>query len=238
MNADYSNPLRDDLSCVWMTSGLVSYKLCSLQFDCDNCEFDKAFRNDLKLIPEKNSAEKVNESNPADVLLTKIKSEHFDEKLIYLNNQLVMKKIFGNAYYLGINPVILLMINNVNLIGITNENNIKKGQAILNIEGSWGKKEFISPLDFLMIEKFSLMPAAINLNKWFAILISDETIESQYNFARWNEEKDRFIQNFKMSLNAHPEIGKTLMDGGEKLKSIDRILGKKEYLELINGVFI
>lgn len=30
--------------CIWMTAGVVSYKLCPLQFECDNCEFDAAMR--------------------------------------------------------------------------------------------------------------------------------------------------------------------------------------------------
>jgi len=237
MSADYYNTLLNDLKCIWMTSGLVSYKLCSRQFDCDNCEFDKVFRNDLKPLSEKNSAEKNNESNPIDAIIGRIKYENFNEKMIYLQNQLVIKKLFGNAYYLGINPIILSTLSNVNLISFTNDNNIKRGQIILSIEGGWGKKEFISPIDFLLIEKFCIMPAGFNLNKWFAILISNETIESQYNFAQWNNEKERLIKNLKLYLNANQEIGKTLMDGGEKVKSIDQMLGMNEYLGLINDVF-
>ncbi|MGE5797432.1 MAG: hypothetical protein ACM34N_11665 [Ignavibacteria bacterium] len=237
MNADSYNSSLNDLRCIWMTSGLVAYKLCGLEFDCDNCEFDKVFRKNSKSLPVKDSAESLQDRNPAEVLINKIKAEQFDEKLIYLKNQFVMKKLFGNAYYIGINPIALLMLDNINSINITPANNIIKGEIILSIEGGWGKKEFISPINFLLIEKFNTPPAGFSLNKWFAILISNETIESRYNFDQWNNERDRVLQLLKKSLNDDPEIGKTLIDGGEKINNIYQFLGAEQYMKLLGGAF-
>ncbi len=31
--------------CVWMKTGLVSYKLCDKNYHCDACPFDRAMRN-------------------------------------------------------------------------------------------------------------------------------------------------------------------------------------------------
>jgi len=33
-----------NLQCVWMAAGLVSYKLCDREYDCEHCPFDAAFR--------------------------------------------------------------------------------------------------------------------------------------------------------------------------------------------------
>jgi len=30
--------------CVWMTAGVVSYRLCNRAFDCDHCPLDRALR--------------------------------------------------------------------------------------------------------------------------------------------------------------------------------------------------
>ena len=30
--------------CVWMESGVVSYKLCPFQYNCEACPFDQALR--------------------------------------------------------------------------------------------------------------------------------------------------------------------------------------------------
>ena len=35
---------RDAEPCIWMSAGLVSYKLCDRDFDCGNCPLDAALR--------------------------------------------------------------------------------------------------------------------------------------------------------------------------------------------------
>lgn len=33
--------------CIWMTAGVVSFKLCPLNYDCEHCDFDKAMRSHI-----------------------------------------------------------------------------------------------------------------------------------------------------------------------------------------------
>jgi hypothetical protein len=237
MNADSYNPSLNDLKCIWMTSGLVAYKLCNFEFDCENCEFDKAFRKNSNASAVRNTAADQGTNPSVDVSINRIKDERFDEKLIYLNNQLVVKKLFGNIYYLGVNPVIVHLFDNLNSINVTKATDIKKGETILFFEGDWGKKEIISPINFQLIERFIPLSAGFKLNKWFGIVIANETIDSQYNFDRWNEEKNKCLDGLKEVFAQKPEVGKTSADGGEMIKGIDQYLGKEAYLRLINGIF-
>ncbi len=34
----------DELRCVWMSAGILSYQLCDRAFDCDHCALDQAMR--------------------------------------------------------------------------------------------------------------------------------------------------------------------------------------------------
>lgn len=34
--------------CVWMTAGVISFKLCPFNYDCENCDFDKVMRLQLR----------------------------------------------------------------------------------------------------------------------------------------------------------------------------------------------
>jgi hypothetical protein len=34
----------DPLKCVWMLAGVVDYKLCDRQYDCEHCPLDSALR--------------------------------------------------------------------------------------------------------------------------------------------------------------------------------------------------
>ncbi|MFL6213965.1 MAG: hypothetical protein ACJ74J_08740 [Blastocatellia bacterium] len=36
------NSLEPSAECVWMQAGVVGYKLCDRQFDCEHCPFDLA----------------------------------------------------------------------------------------------------------------------------------------------------------------------------------------------------
>lgn len=52
----HKNELKSDepLKCIWMTAGVVDYKLCEQEYDCEHCAFDRAFRG---LPPEHHTAE-------------------------------------------------------------------------------------------------------------------------------------------------------------------------------------
>lgn len=41
----------DAQPCVWMCAGLISYKLCNRDFDCENCPLDAALHGDLPAPP-------------------------------------------------------------------------------------------------------------------------------------------------------------------------------------------
>ena len=30
--------------CIWMSAGVISFKLCPINFDCEHCEFDAVMR--------------------------------------------------------------------------------------------------------------------------------------------------------------------------------------------------
>ncbi|MCX8010094.1 MAG: hypothetical protein N3A61_02985, partial [Ignavibacteria bacterium] len=39
-----TNKNFNELKCIWMESGFIEYKLCDLNFDCENCPLDKAIK--------------------------------------------------------------------------------------------------------------------------------------------------------------------------------------------------
>jgi hypothetical protein len=228
-----------EMKCIWMTSQQVAYKLCDKNFDCENCEFDKAFRNHSIKMNERESEQKFAASDLLENVIKRVEEDDYDDKLIYLKNQLVVKKLFGNAYYLGINPIILYLIEEVNSIQEFPKNDIKKDQVIFTLHGNWGKKEFISSINFLIIGKISITPGKFNQNKWHSvILFNDNEVENiQLTKDDWMTEKNNIISYLKNQAENKPGIGRSLMDGGEPVKYLYQYLGKKEFLNLLNEYF-
>ena len=231
-----SQSFNKDLSCIWMTSGLVKYKLCDKEFDCENCEFDKVFRNLSVSMTEKNSAETRSE----DILERAIKriwSETYDEKVFYLKNQLVIKNLFGNAYYLGINPIVLYLLDDFGSIHEFNNSEIKRDQIIFTLEGNWGIKQFVSPINFMVIEKINF--SQFKLNKWYAIILFNDIDKEEFRLSEeeWYKRKSKTLSYLTEQLSYKPGIGQSMMDGGEKIKYLHQYLGNNKYLELLNKIF-
>ena len=230
----------NEMKCIWMTSQQVAYKLCDKNFDCENCEFDKAFRNHSIKMNEQELEQNLAATDLLENVIKRVEREVYDDKLIYIKNQLVIKKLFGNAYYLGINPVILYLIEQVNSIQEFPKNDIKKDQVIFTLHGNWGKKEFISPINFLIIGKISITPGKFNQNKWHSvILFNDYEVENiRLKEEDWTTEKNNILSYLKNQAKNKPGIGHSLMDGGEPVQYLYQYLGKKEFLNLLNENFI
>lgn len=45
-NRNYPLIPEEERKCVWMTTGLISYKLCDKKYQCEICPFDQAIKND------------------------------------------------------------------------------------------------------------------------------------------------------------------------------------------------
>jgi hypothetical protein len=184
----------------------------------------------------KNDSEPQN-NDLIERLMKRIESESYEDKIIYLKNQLVMKNLFGNAYYLGINPIILYLLDDFSYIHEFNNSEIKRDQIIFTLEGKWGMKQFISPFNFMVIEKINL--SQFKLNQWYAVILFNEADIENVSISKeeWNKEKNTTLTILKENVVNNPIIGQSMMDGGEKIKYLHQYLGNKEYLRLLNQIF-
>jgi hypothetical protein len=240
MSTQNNNPSKSykDMNCIWMTSGLVKYKLCDKEFDCENCEFDRVFRNASAKTAEKNIPQNNNSADLVDKLIKRIENVNYDSKLIYLKNQLVMKNLFGNAYYLGINPVLMYLLEDYRDVHEFHTNDIKQNQIILTFEGSWGFKQFASPINFLIIEKVNSLD--FKTNQWYSIVLFNPADNENYIMEKneWDYEKEKLLTKLQGYIVKRPHIGTSMADGGDNLVFLHQYIGKREYNKLLNMFFL
>jgi hypothetical protein len=119
-----------------------------------------------------------------------------------------------------------------------NINEIKRDQIIFTLEGSWGMKKFISPIDFMIIEKINF--SQFSLNKWYAIILFNAIDRDDYllSLEEWMKNKYETLSILKKHLKKNPDIGQSMMDGGKRIKFLHQYLGRNNYMNLLNRIFI
>jgi glycine cleavage system H lipoate-binding protein len=237
---DYSFNTYEDMKCIWMAGNLVEYKLCDKSFDCENCPFDKVIRNLC--------SEKITELETVvfgferkDILtyvIDKLKNIKYDENLIYVDKKFILKHLFDETYYLGINPLMLALLDNITSVDYLNiDNNVSRSQSAFSLKGSWGSITFNSPFSMRIVEKLNFLEKRSSPHKWIALAaVNKESVnKTKLTGEEWKRQKLNVINMIEKYRYSYPEVGPTLQDGGKPLSFIYQLIGKKEYLNLLKS---
>ncbi len=235
MNINNQNRL-ENYKCIWMSSGVVEYKLCDKNFACENCEFDRVIRNVSN--HKENDVEILKTSKEViTTIIDKLKPETNIEKVSVLKNQLMVKNLFSDIHYIGINPGIFSLLDNITGVIIQDSRNfINKDEEFFTLKGDWGEVTFTAPMDFFFLGKINTAVSDFINNKWFGMI---QTVPQSINSASLSlENLNLIISKTKEELFhyniTHPEVGNTMYDGGEYHKFLYQIIGKEAYLNLLN----
>lgn len=231
----FSNSNYHSLKCIWMASQVVEYKLCDNGFDCEQCEFDKVMTN---LLSKKQN--EVNDiSTITNVITQNLRSIKFDDQIIYLKNNLIIKEICPNTFYLGINPIFISFLDNIELITITEcKKNIVSGQEIIRISGEWGSVSIPAPMDLVLHDIPGDPTKDIFNSRWLALIgASDlEIVKGRLYQSDWEKLHSNAISIIEEIKSHIPHVGDTMMDGGTQIKSLHQLIGKSKYLKILNSL--
>jgi hypothetical protein len=223
------------LQCIWMTSGVIDYKLCDNNFDCENCQFDKVIRN----LSNKKETKFNGIVNDADTISNKLQSIKYDNNIIYLKNNLIAKEICTNTFYLGINPILVSFLYNVNSMIIDEcRKNISVGQQIIQIKGDWGSVNISSPINILIYNKVGDPTDNPLKTEWFAIMGAAhyDVLSSKLHQKEWDKMHAKAINAIAEIKIQVPKVGDTMMDGGSQIKFLHQLVGNKKYIGILNSL--
>jgi hypothetical protein len=228
-----------EFNCIWMASNTIDYQMCENEFDCENCTFDKILRNLVFKDSSKNQSGMVlNETDFLDKIISKLEDSKLDSKLIYLKNDLVIKHLFANIYYLGINPVTLSLLDSIKSI----KDYMKKvyfnvDQTIVILEGDWGQITIKAPMSFLLLDKLIWTPEDIVNRQWLTLIVinQSEIIDSQISAEDWKKGKAKYLKILNEYKNFCLKINPSLIATSEKMKYLYQLIGKTEYVKLLEN---
>lgn len=236
-------PLRksfEDVKCIWMKNGIIDYRLCDFNFDCENCVFNRRIESEIK--EQKNQS--LNDSLHFfyETLFDKEnKATHFSHPYYHFNNGLLLKNFIDDNYYIGFEQYVTNIIDgNCVLNYITESNFIKRGDKLLDIRGNWGSVTLISPVSLRFIEKFELADLVSADKRWFGIVEAKkkdiERAKSSGEFSLDKIDKTKSLIREYIVNSSGMTAGQTMYDGGKPETNLMRSIGTGNYRNVLDFI--
>lgn len=236
----------DEMRCVWMTAGILSYQLCDRELECDKCPLDAAIRNRL---PGTAAARDENGSRKASFT----DQEGLRDDRLYSRNHCWIQRVSANLVQVGIEPGLSAALLAPKAIVFPSVGQpIQRGQTGLWIVMEGGILPVQSPLDGIVRStnhQLANQPHLLSRqpfdNGWLieletaapsieeAGLMSREQADSKYLV-----DQDKFLASLRNAASGGcHSVGITLADGGQRLQNIADILGPNKYFALLRRIF-
>ena len=226
--------------CIWMSNGLLDYKLCDRNFNCENCSLDIAMRNAATSDVLEKPDSGIRSMEPEfyiQHLLHRLSDVDYSPNFLNMKNQILARNVFSSSYYLGLTPLVNLLIDKDSQIDQVNNNqNINAGDELLCISGNWGRILIDSPIAFRMLGKIN--DSKITKNNWFCLAEIDEqdikeSVLTEHSFKSVKFEIARILKQRDLS----SIVGHTMNDGGTYLNRISDILGMEDFQVILKKLF-
>jgi len=232
---EFTGSNYDMLKCIWMASGVIEYKLCDKNFDCENCQFDKVIRN----FSSDDGHTSSGIPSIINIVLNKLGKINYDEQIIYLRNNLIARQILPNTYYLGVNPVLISYLDNVGMMMECGAGrSVSSGQTVMNFFGEWGTVSLSAPMNFSIYDKVNNPADDPMKSKWFAIIgaIPQEVASGKIDHTEWDLLHQKSIKIIEEIKTSYPKIGPTMQDGGSQIKYLHQLVGTDKYIGILNSL--
>jgi glycine cleavage system H protein len=240
--------------CVWMELGIVSYKICDRNFECDNCPLNEGLRGDGTIInhpdiENKSIKRQKSDISKRDSSLERLIKMKLDGHYYVHPGHCWIKILKPHSVIIGIDDIVATTLGGIDEVvlpfkGDTIRRNASCGQ-IIQFEHIFS---IVSPVSGKVIKtnkelanfpnKLTLDP----LNQGWMITLKPDDLEKDLKYCRsgdalysWYLKEFKWLENnlnkgFQQELGT---IGVTLNDGGEISRNLRNYLPKDHYRKLI-----
>lgn len=221
--------------CVWMKTGLVSYKLCDRDYRCETCPFDRAMRSGAS-----SALCEPAEMEEDEPLFDDAASLLENGPILFHPSHCWVKVETHDRVRIGLDAIITMLMANVQLAVLPAEGSFtKEGESFAHILLEDYVFPVIAPLTGAVIEtndRLKNNPGLITAdpkgNGWLATIRPDnlEGDLKKLFFGRkaitWKHREEADISNRVHSLmkSSASGLGPTMQDGGAPVASLKEML--------------
>lgn len=257
-----SKASHKDLKCIWMTAGVISYKLCKYDLQCERCPLDRELRN----IPCERcplDRESKNLSPPASFQTfpsegekkkpfagSDFSSHQIKKEFLYHPGHTWVKVESPEEVRVGIDPFLVNLLQKVKVIVLPlTKKRIVQGENLCSMIQEEGVLHLISPISGLVIsinENLEEHPELVSsdpLGEGFLLTLKpkdfqkDQTclLSGEDAFFWGRKEWERFKETVMSELGREQGgLGITMQDGGIKLGMLKNLMDPSRYIQLLN----
>ncbi|MCX8117771.1 MAG: glycine cleavage system protein H [Desulfobacterota bacterium] len=236
----YSLIGKNELKCVWMTAGLLTYKLCKYNLECDKCPLDRELRN-LSPTP---ALEEAASPRPPDPFL------QVKPSLFYHPGHTWVKVESEREVRVGIDHFLAELMGEVKAVLFSLvHRRCHQGEPLCSIVQEEGILHVRSPISGSLLgvnPRLKDHPDLVRqkpLGEGYLLTLKPKNLQrEQRNFlygeaahAWCRREWERFKTEILSESPSRPDpLGKTLQDGRISLREIKQALDPERYCLLID----
>ncbi len=255
--------------CIWMEAGMVAYKMCDREFNCDACPVDDLVRQQ-NAATDGSSLSSLHAAIPQRATTgAETPIQHFERQLeeffqpllsvqlpadrLYHRSHMWVRNDSQNSSTIGIDhigayflqPVVSVVLpqtpSRIELKSpctwlVLREGTIALRSAVQGIATE--SNPILLDHPYLLLDDPYDSGWILKIEKGAELKRESELLTAEefdpYYRKEAGELKDRFAASFR---RGQPNVGSTLFDGGEPIKSVQEILGRRKYFELISRIF-
>lgn len=210
-NQQFTTP--EPLKCIWMTAGVVQYKLCEYQYDCDNCGFDRAIRQRFPI------------HGGAVSDFTHEQGYKLDESLFYHLNHVWIRIEDEGKVRVGLDDFGQRLVGRIYSIHLPEAGESVTRDGCWSITHQFGEVFLSGGMNGLVVQKnqqLEQLPSLINSSPydkgWIFMLEPIDLLQSLKSLYYGKKVKewlaDETNKLCSMLTESNPELGITLQDGG------------------------
>jgi len=249
--------------CVWMDQGVVSYKICDRDFDCENCPLDIGLRG---RVPTPVSREWASESHPVPEREPLSHRGQGSSPLRFsLLSQMGRLPSEGNRYfhpkhtwiqvaapdrvYVGVDNIVATILGSVDAVVLPAPGQkIRRGESCGQVIQGARAFSIRAPISGRVVDtnaELHAFPGKLVLDSmgggWLCCVAPDN-LDDDLQFCRagdavfpWYLKELEWLDSILAnSLQRHQEcLGQTMYDGGELSRNLQDLLPAEEYRHLV-----
>jgi glycine cleavage system H protein len=245
---------KKELKCVWMTAGLLTYKLCKYNLQCEKCPLDWELRNlslSLPLDPTSflPTPHQEKEKSREGVLEEDLSLLDIRGSLFYHPGHTWIKVEKADVVRVGLDCFLRRIVGKVNVIVLPLPGRrCRRGENLCSIIQEEGILDIVCPVSGSILsvnQKLKDQPNLISkdpLGDGFLLTLKPKNLQRDQKYLFFGEtalswyqkELERLKVAVVSELRGQERVGMTMQDGGIDLRDIKTFVDPERYIQLVS----